>query len=283
MPDSGLASETEGFFAAHDGLKLFYRRWDAARPRGICLLAHGLAEHSGRYRYLAETLARRGLSVWAPDHRGHGRSEGLRGDCSSLSDFVEDLRRLGAQARGQLPGLPLLLIGHSLGGLIVLTCAAQYPDEIRAVAASSPALKLTHETPPWTVALVTAISRIFPTAPFRNGINPEALCRDPAVVEAYRKDPLIHDILTARCAVALRQAMRRSFELAGKLKMPCLILQADQDAICSAEAAVEFHRRMNGSGATLRRYEQAYHELFNEPQKERVIEDLCAWIEGVLR
>ena len=287
----------EGHFLSADGLKLFYRWWTVPQPRGVCLLVHGIAEHSGRYEHLAQALTAQGLSVWALDHRGHGRSEGLRGDCRSLEEFVGDLRRLAQQARigrsaleeappraaAQTQRLPLLLVGHSLGGLIALSFCARYPEEVRAVAVSSPALKLTHETPAWKVSLVTATSRVFPTFPFQNGVNPKVLCRDPRVVEAYLKDPLVHHVLTARCAVALRDAMRESLDLARRLKVPCLFLQAGADEICDPKTAAEFSRRADGNGITFRRYDGFYHELFNEPEQARVIGDLCQWLDGILK
>ncbi len=272
----------EGHLVSPDGLKLFYRRWDAPQPRAICLLVHGLAEHSGRYVTLAETLANRRFSVWALDHRGHGRSEGRRGDCRSLQEFVQDLRQFSLQAHAAVPSLPLILIGHSLGGLIVFSFAATYPDEVRAVAASSPSLRLTHETPPLKVALVTGVARIAPTASFGNGVNPRLLCRDPQVVEAYVKDPLVHHVITARCALALRHAMQQSMQLATQLKIPCLLMQAGADEVCDPEAAAEFSKRAADSLVTFRRYEGLYHELFNEPQRQQILSDLCAWIDQVL-
>ena len=280
---TSVVSATEGYFRSSDGLKLFYRRWAVPQPRAVCLLVHGIAEHSGRYQHLAQALAAQGFSVWALDHRGHGRSEGLRGDCRSLEEFVEDVRLLAQQARIGTQRLPLLLVGHSLGGLIALSFCARYPEEVRAVAVSSPALKLTHETPPWKVSLVTATSYVLPTFPFQNGVNPKNLCRDPQVVEAYIKDPLVRHVLTARCAVALRDAMRESLDLARQLKVPCLILQAGADEVCDPQTAVEFSRRADGNGITFRRYDGLYHELFNEPQRARVIGDLCQWLNGVLK
>lgn len=259
-----------------------YRRWEPPVPKTLCLLVHGLAEHSGRYDFTARFLASRGHSVWMLDNRGHGQSEGLRGDCRSLDDFVEDLGLLQRLARTSGAGLPLCLVGHSLGGLIALTYAARHPGEIRAVAVSSPALKLAHETPAWKIALVTAASRVFPTAPFQNGVNPKVLCHDPAVVEAYEKDPLVHHRITARCAVSLRRSMRESLGLAEKLKIPCLILQAGEDAVCDPERAAEFSRRGNGDGITFRRYDGLYHELFNEPQREQVLGDLCRWLDEAM-
>ncbi len=282
MPTS-VVSAADGSFRSTDGLNLFYRCWTVPQPRAICLLVHGIAEHSGRYEHLARALTAQGFSVWMLDHRGHGRSEGLRGDCRSLQEFVEDLRLLAQQARIGTQRLPLLLVGHSLGGLIALSFCARYPEEVHAVAVSSPSLKLTHETPPWKVALVTATSRVLPTFPFQNGVNPKNLCRDPQVVETYMKDPQVHHVLTARCAVALRDAMRESLELARQIKVPCLILQAGADEVCDPSTAAEFARRADGNGIALRRYDGFYHELFNEPERARVIGDLCQWLNGTLK
>lgn len=273
----------EAFLTASDGTRLFYRRWQADSPaRAVCLLVHGLAEHSGRYSRLAEYLAGRRFSVWAPDHRGHGRSEGRRGDCRSFDSFVEDLRRLAGEAAREEPALARLMVGHSLGGLIALAFAARHPQEIRAVAVSSPALRLAHPTDPVTAFVVTNIAKLLPTVPFRNGVNPRVLSHDPEVAAEYVRDPLVHRVLTARCAVALRDAMRDSPRLAAQLKIPCLILQAGADEICAPQAAEEFARSCSNGLVTFRRYDRLYHEIFNEVEKERVMEDLCQWLESRL-
>lgn len=217
------------------------------------------------------------------DHRGHGRSGGLPADCTGLDQLVGDLHLLAQKAAEAMPHLPLVLIGHSLGGLIVLAYAVRHPSEIRAVAVSSPALKLKFETPPWKVRLVAATSRIFPTLPFQNGVHPRLLCHDPKVVEAYEQDPRIHRTLTARCAVALDRAMRNSLGLAGQLRVPCLILQAGSDEICDPDAIETFAQSVCAAPVTFRRYDGLYHELFNEPQRDQVIEDLIRWIEEQLK
>lgn len=275
-------SYAEGYFLSSDGTRLFHRRWDGDSPRAVCLVVHGLAEHSGRYERLAQILADRRFSVWALDHQGHGRSDGRRGDCRDLNQFVEDLRALAGHARIQAPNLPHLVIGHSLGGLIALTYAARFSDSLRAVAVSSPALKLTHETPPLKTALVTGIARLIPLFPFPNGVNPQHLSHDPCVVEAYQKDPLITRSLTARCAVALNRAMKGSPALARRLKVPCLILQAGSDEVCDPDATARFARSVKEAPVTFRRYDGMYHELFNETERERVIFDLCTWLEKIL-
>ena len=280
---AGLTTPTESSLVCPDGVRLFYRFWRAAQPRAVCLIAHGIAEHSGRYHHLAQALLEIGLSVWAPDHRGHGRSEGRRGDCETLDQLVEDLGQVAELARAEHPRLPQVLVGHSLGGLIALAYAVRHPETLRAVAASAPALKLAHPLPPLKVKAITALSRVAPLLALNNGVNPATLSHDARVVEAYRNDPLVHRVITARCAVALDRAMQESPRWAGQLKVPCLILQGGADEICDAQAVASFARSAPDGIVTFRRYEGLYHELFNEPEKGRVITDLCEWFRQVLR
>lgn len=280
MPTSGRAAE--GSFLSSDGTAIFFRRWETPRPRAVCLLVHGVAEHSGRYSHLAQALNERRFSVWALDHRGHGRSGGRRGDCRSLDEFVADLHRLVELAGREAPGIPRVMVGHSLGGLIALTYAVKHPGELRAVAVSSPALRLAHPTDPVTVFVVTNTAKVLPAFPFNNGVNPRILSHDPEMVEAYRRDPLVHRVLTAQGALALRDAMRDSLSLAARLSIPCLLLQAGADEVCDPAAAAEFAAAAPKNLMTFRRYDGFYHEIFNEVERRRPIEDLCRWLETTL-
>ena len=274
---------SEDFLQTEQGLRLFYRRWEPPKPpQAACIVVHGLGEHGGRYEALAQALNSRALTVWAMDHRGHGRSDGRRGDCCSIHDFAGDLHLLIQKVRSAAPQLPRVLIGHSLGGLVSVVCAAQHPGAVHAVALSSPAFKLTQDPPRFKVALAEGLARLLPRTPIPNGINPEWLSRDPEIVQRYKSDPLVHRALTARCAVALRQAMAESLALARELKIPCLILQAGSDRICDPGASAEFAKAAPDSLVRFQRYDGFYHELFNEPEKGRVMNDLIGWIQETL-
>ncbi len=273
----------EGFLFAKDGTKLFTRQWEPSDPKAMCLLVHGLGEHSGRYKGLAEQLSSQGFCVWAFDYRGHGRSQGRRGDCSSLDQFVEDLHRVVERSEREHPNLARFLIGHSLGGLLALMVAVRYPQSIRALAVSSPSLKLAREPSwiKWNLALLLA--RFFPSVPIPNEIQPEQLCRDAQVVQAYVSDPLVFRTVTARCGVALRQTIQGSMQLAKELRLPCLILQAGSDTVCDPNAGERFSKAATQATVTFRRYDGLYHELFNEPERGRVIQDLIHWMDKVLQ
>ena len=267
----------EGFLSSSDGLQLFYRRWDAPQqPRAHLILIHGISEHSQRYEDLAHRLVDRGYAVWAMDHRGHGHSQGRTCDCTSMQQFVQDIH----QFLQQIPSsIPRFLIGHSLGGLIGFLYAIRYPENIRGIVLSSPAFELAHPPSRLKVLLVETLAKIAPTFQVPNGLDPSVLCRDPHVVEAYRRDGRIHRTLTARCAIALRETLAQVPNLLVQLKVPCLLLQAGNDQVCDAKAAANFARVAPQNLVTFHLYEGYSHELFNEPGKERVIEDLCQWLE----
>ncbi len=278
-----LTVPMEGSIRTFDGLRLFYRQWEVPHPKAACLVIHGLAEHSGRYATLAQTLVSHSFAVWAMDHRGHGRSEGRRGDCRSLAEFVQDLHQLVQEVQANFQKVPRVLIGHSLGGLIALAYAVEHPLAVQAVAVSSPALRLAQAPSKAKVYIAKGLAHLLPTTPIPNGVNPQHLSHDPQVVEAYEKDPLVHRVLTARCAVALQRAMQEAPRLAVKLKVPCLILQAGSDLVCDPQESASFAKNVQNATVSFRRYEGLYHELFNEPQRGEIMEELCSWIKQNVR
>ncbi|MCM8794487.1 MAG: lysophospholipase [Candidatus Omnitrophica bacterium] len=274
---------TEERFQGRDGVEFHGRRWEIFPAKGLCFLIHGFAEHSGRYSWLAQKLNSRGYSVYALDQRGHGLSSGARGDCRSLAELVDDIDAWVRKVRDCSPGTPAFLIGHSLGGLITLAYAADHPQGLAGVAVSSPLIRLGVKLPAAKKAFIRMLGRLMPGVSLPNGVVPDHLSHDPSVVETYRSDPLIFRTITAGCAVALDRAMACTDDLAGRIRIPCLILQAGDDRVCSAQAADAFAKRADPTWVTFRRYEGLYHEIFNEPQKETVAADLSAWLDSLAR
>jgi alpha-beta hydrolase superfamily lysophospholipase len=241
------------------------------------VLAHGLGEHVGRYAALGEWLAQRGWTLRGHDHRGHGRSQGARGALRTSHDLVDDL---AAGIDAVADGAPPLLMGHSLGGLVALTCALRHPDRIAGLVLSSPALAL--GLGPLRRLLVAVMSRLAPDVAVGNGLDPTKISHDAAVVRAYVDDPLVHDRITARLARFLVDGGRDALDRAPALSVPTLLLYAGDDRLVDPEGSRAFERRAPRSLVVAREYPTLWHEILNEAPAGRsvVLDDLGAWLDA---
>ena len=272
----------EGTFAGTGGVSIHWER-SAPRvgtPRGIVLLAHGYAEHVGRYREFMAHLAGRGLAVAAIDHRGHGRSGGPRGHCRDFGEFIADLRTLADLAEEWWPGVPRLLFGHSMGGLLAFLYLLRHPDTVRAGALSGPAFKVADSAPRILQSVALLLARVAPGVTFRSNLDPGALSRDPAVGAAYLADPLVHRAASAGFVRAIRAAQAAAMEGAPRLAVPLLILHGDADRLVLPAGSAEIAARLS-CPHQLVLLPGFYHELLNEPASERarVLEVLDRWFD----
>ena len=273
--------ESTGEHVASDGLKLFYRHYQAELERARMVIAHGLGEHAGRYGNFIERVVPKGISVWAPDHRGHGRSGGNRGHVIKFEQYLTDLRATVDLARNDLPAaMSCFLLGHSLGGLIALAFALQHPDRIDGLVVSSPCLGMVIEVPPVKKALGSFMSRIWPGLTMGNELDAAHISRDPAVVSAYESDPLVHDRVSARFFTELMQALDAVNQQAFALKVPVLMQVAGEDFLVNAESSKLFFDGLTVEDKTLYVYEGMFHEIYNAPaeEKKRVLDDLEGWL-----
>ena len=278
MPDFPARHE---HFTSPDGLGIFYRRYQANDERARLVIAHGLGEHSGRYGTVAGRLLPRGISIWAPDHRGHGRSDGLRGHVSSFYQYVDDLHTLVGLAREHLPeGMKVFLLGHSMGGLIALRFAARFPEVIDGLIISSPALGVPQQPSPILNGIARILSLLRPSSGFPNGLDPSKISHDEAVVRAYLDDPLVHSRVSARWFTEFMAAMEAANRAAPEMKTPILMQIAGDDYLTSASASKRFFEGISAADKTLRLYEGLYHEVYNEEkqQRARVLNDLESWL-----
>ncbi|MBN2080344.1 MAG: lysophospholipase [Spirochaetes bacterium] len=270
-----------GSFKGVDGLSIFYRKYQAEAEKARVVIAHGLGEHSGRYDNVVSRLLPRGISIWAPDHRGHGQSEGPRGHVSSFYQYVDDLHSLIALSRDTLPeGTKIFLLGHSLGGLIALRFAARFPEVIDGLIVSSPALGLPEEVPAVKAFFGRIMSSLWPTLTLANGLDASKISHDEAVVRAYLNDPLVHTQVTARWFTEFASAMEAANRSAPELKIPFLMQLAGDDHLTRADASKRFFEAVSSVDKTLYVYENLYHEVYNETkeQREHVLDDLDAWL-----
>ena len=272
----------EGTFAGTGGVPIHWERSapPAGPPRGVVLLAHGYAEHVGRYREFMAHLAGRGLAVAAIDHRGHGRSGGPRGHCRDFGEFIADLRTLADLAEEWWPGVPRLLFGHSMGGLLAFLYLLRHPDTVRAGALSGPAFKVADSAPRILQSVALLLARVAPGVTFRSNLDPGALSRDPAVGAAYLADPLVHRAASAGFVRAIRAAQAAAMEGAPRLAVPLLILHGAADRLVLPAGSAEIAARLS-CPHQLVLLPGLYHELLNEPPTERarVLELLDRWFD----
>jgi alpha-beta hydrolase superfamily lysophospholipase len=259
----------EGSFAGAGGVSIRWERHTSAGPpRGVVLIAHGYAEHLGRYRDFVAHLTGRGLAVAGIEHRGHGRSGGPRGHCGSLDELAADLRTLADLTEEWWPRVPRLLFGHSLGGLLAVIYLLRHPDTVRAAALSAPAVRVPEVAPQPLRAIGALLGRIAPRVGFRSNLDATFLARDPAVGAAYVADPLVHRRASAGFLRAMRQAQAEVFAEAPRVRVPVLVLQGDADRIVDPAGAQDLAARLAGPHELVM-LPGYFHELLNEPEPDR--------------
>jgi alpha-beta hydrolase superfamily lysophospholipase len=288
-PDGGKTmaalSEKTGEITGSDGVKIFYRFFPAEPERARMLIAHGLGEHSGRYGNVIARLLPKGISLWVPDHRGHGQSEGRRGHVLNFVQYISDLRLSVELARKDLPeSMRCILLGHSMGGLIAIYFAQRFPELIDGVVASSPALGMAIEVPGFKKVLGSLMSYIWPSLTMGNELDATKISHDPNVVTAYKNDPLVHDRVSARFFTEFLSAMKTVQQQASAINVPILLQMAGDDYLVSARSSRQFFEKLRLRDKTLFVYDGHYHEIYNEleDQRKRVFEDLDNWLDDHL-
>lgn len=269
---------------AHDGLELFAQAWEpqVVAPRAVVCLVHGLGEHSSRYAHVAEALGREGYILFAFDHRGHGRSGGARGHISSIEDFMKDTDLLMEQAQKIYPGLPLLLYGHSLGGILVLHYSLQRKPNLKGVIATSPGLHTALEKQPMKIFMAKMLGSLMPTTVIPSGLESRFISRDEAVVQAYNNDPLVHDKVSLGFGKIMLGVIKWTLENAGNFPLPLLLMHGKADKVAFPSSSTEFAAAAKDR-STLVFWDGAYHELHNEPEKTEVFKTMMMWMDARLR
>jgi acylglycerol lipase len=273
----------EGEFAGHGGLRLFWQAWlPEGDSRAIMIVAHGYAEHGGRYGNLVDRLVPRGIAVYALDQRGHGRSEGPRGHVGRFAEFVADLHSFRVRIEEEERGKPLFLLGHSMGGLVAVRYLLSHSSGIAGAILSSPAFGIVNEPPRLQQWLGRILSWVAPRTSFEGNVDPQFLSRDQSVGRAYAADPLVHRRATARFFTEFKWAMRNARERAAEIRVPILILQAGDDRLVQPAATEAFAAEVGSDHKELHVYPELYHEIFNETANEAVFADLDRWLGTLL-
>ncbi len=278
------SSRLERSFEGVGGVRIVYDVWepDDADPRGVVVLCHGYAEHARRYDHVAQRFGESGLAVYALDLRGHGRSGGKRVYLRDISEYTEDFHTLVGIAAGEYPDLKLVVLGHSMGGGIVFAYGVEHPDDYAAMVLSGPAVDAQDGVSPMMMFVAKALGQLLPGLPVEQ-LPTDAVSRDPEVVAAYNADPMVHHgKLPAGIARALIGVGETMPQRAPALTAPLLIVHGEQDKLIPVQGSRHLMECVGSQDAHLKVYPELYHEVFNEPERAVVLDDVASWIEAKL-
>lgn len=270
--------QVSGLHGEAGPLALYDWTLPASKPLGTVILVHGLGEHAGRYGEVAAHLHQWGFAVRAYDQQGHGQSAGARGDMLSPGSLQADLCRVIDDTRQHpsLQGTPLILLGHSMGGLVVARTLAEGLRPVDAAVLSSPALGAFPNF--FQKMLMASLPRVVPHLRVDNGLKADFVSRDPDVVKAYKADPLVHRRISAGLAAWILTQGAQTLTDARHWQVPTLLLYAGQDRLVNAQASADFARAAPAAVLQAECFEAMYHEIFNDLYRAQVFAALKRWL-----
>jgi alpha-beta hydrolase superfamily lysophospholipase len=275
-----VTTETRGEIRTPDGITLATAAWVPDAPKAIVLLAHGHAEHLGRYGHVIAALNGAGYAVHGTDHRGHGRSTGERALAVRFDDFVDDFRLMAVRAEAAHPGLPVVVLGHSMGGLIAARYTLAYQAGLAALVTSGAAFIVDEGTSAIAKLAARLIARVYPKAPVPRD-DSDTLSYDPAVKVAFKADPLTyHGKTRMQTATEMVAAGADALERAPDLCIPLLAMHGADDTLTSPNGTERFYERARSPNKTLKLWPHMKHEIFNEFDKASVITYMVEWLES---
>jgi alpha-beta hydrolase superfamily lysophospholipase len=276
------SASTLSTFTASDGENLAMQDWplpDGAVQRGTVVIVHGLGEHAGRYEHVARRLNEWGFAVRGYDHYGHGDSGGTRGALPSESRLVDDLGDVVESTRQRMPaGLPLIVLGHSMGGLVAACLVAMGRVRVDGLILSSPAFDTGLSM--GQKLLLAILPRVAPNLVVGNGLDAGFVARDPAVVAAYRADPRVHDRISARLARFIADAGPMVIAHAPQWNVPTLLVYAGADRLVAPAGSRAFAQAAPPQVVTVRCFDAHYHEILNDPEKDDVFDEMERWLDA---
>jgi acylglycerol lipase len=265
-----------------EGLSIFAQGWEpeSLSPKAVICLVHGIGEHTNRYAHVAEAFTKAGYVLFGADLRGHGKSEGPRGHFPSIDAVVQDIDQLLDHARSRYPGAPLILYGHSLGGILVLYYGLKQKPDVKGIIATSSGLRTALEKQPAKILAAKILGSIMPGVSLPTGLDQNAISQDKEVVAIYAADPLVHDRMSLGFGKIMLSAIRWTFEHAKEFSLPLLLMHGKSDTIAYPSGSEEI-ASLAKEKCQLVLWENGWHELHNEPFKEEVFKTMIAWMEGI--
>jgi len=275
---------SERFFESNTGKTIYTQSWLPLneQPQAVVVIVHGLGEHSGRYQNLLDALTPLSVAVYGLDHVGHGQSEGRRVFIEKFDQFVDNLDALVEYAKEQHPNLPVYIIGHSMGGLISTRYLIEHQQKLAGAILSAPAIQPPAQISPLLITLGKYVAALAPTLPVV-ALDIQGISRDPKVIAGYLSDDLVHSgKVTAGLSRQIQLAMDNVYHNASKIELPILVLQGSDDRLVNPKGARFLVEQVASADKGLYEYPSLYHELFNEPEKAKVLGDVIEWLQGQL-
>ncbi len=272
-------TRSERNFDGVGGVRIVYDVWTPeSPPRAVVVLAHGLGEHARRYDHVAQRFGEGGLVTYALDHRGHGRSGGKRVLVRDISEYTADFDTLVRIATREHPGCKCIVLGHSMGGGIVFAYGVERPDSYDLMVLSGPAVAAHDLVPPLMALAAKGLGVVMPGLPVKE-LDVDAISRDPEVVAAYNNDPLVHHgRVPAGIGRALLQVGETMPQRAPALTAPLLVVHGSDDRLIPVDGSRQLVEHVGSTDVELKVYPGLYHEVFNEPERNQVLDDVVSWI-----
>lgn len=262
----------ERMISSFDGRQLFTRKDSAADQKAVAVISHGLAEHLGRYDALADTLVYKGFTVYRYEQRGHARSEGQRTYFSDFNEMPDDLKTIMDLAKEENPVKPIFLIGHSMGGFTAAAFGTKYPGQADGIVLSGGLTRYSNQ-------LFGPLPMQLPEDTYLDNELGEGVCSDPAVVAAYINDPLVEKKVSVALINQFGYGIDWLKENAQNFTDPVLILHGNEDGLVAEQDSRDFFAEIASKDKTLKIYAFLMHEIFNEPSKYKIYEEVAAWME----
>lgn len=265
-----------------DNTRIYVEKISAVGPpKATVVIVPGFGEHIGRYHHVINALSAAGYRVWGYDPRGHGQSGGRKSFIHSFSEYFDDLSAVLRLARGEngAESRPMVVLGHSQGGLIVGSYCLTHGKDLSAAVLSAPAMRFAVEASGAKKWVGKAMSSVWPTLALPANIPASDLSHDPAIVAQYDSDPLVNKNVTARWYTEALAAQQRLLKDAATIELPVLVLQGEADKVTDPVAAKQLFERLGSEDKQFVGYKGLYHEIFNEIERETVLSDMIAWLD----
>ena len=267
-----------GHILSKDGLKLFFRASFNNKKNNFIVIAHGFAEHSGRYEHLFLRLNQANFNILAFDFRGHGYSDGKRGFINNLEEYLYDLEAAYIQASNMFNKEKGFLIAHSMGALISTFFAKKYENKLNGIILSSPFFSIMQYIPKWKILASSFLNKFFPNFSMKNGIKAEELTHDTNMIEQYKNDPLIFHHATVRWFNEIKKSHTLIENIAKNIINPIFIQLAEKDFLTNSETTKKWFKNCKSKEKKIKIYKNFYHEIYNEKNQKQVVIDIINWL-----